>query len=193
MFAIYLLLDYINIFQLLGLSFGRININVLEILTNAMVVIALYAVTYWTIDKKQIEKEKNSKEMANVLLINTYKRCIDTLPFVHDREFVKKFIVMKTDSKEKEQDEEIAQNLCTSPFFTSDTILRLAENGYIEKEILENYLIIQKDFKHWVSSKIAFCDLDGTGTIDEQRFYNNMQLNLERLKEMLEKELERLS
>ncbi|MBE7047759.1 MAG: hypothetical protein E7393_00085 [Ruminococcaceae bacterium] len=71
--------------------------------------------------------------MANVLLINTYKRCIDTLPFVHDREFVKKFIVMKTDSEEKEQDEEIAQNLCISPFFTSDTILRLAENGYIEK------------------------------------------------------------
>jgi|GEM_PF-2376608 len=38
---------------------------------------------------------------------------------------------------------------------------RLAENGYIEKEVLENYLIIQKDFKYWVSSKIAFCDLDG--------------------------------
>jgi len=55
--------------------------------------------------------------MANVLLINTYKRCIDILPFIHDREFVKRFIVMKTDSGEKEQDEEIARNLCNSPFF----------------------------------------------------------------------------
>ena len=192
-FVVYLLLDYINIFQLLGLSFGRININVLDILINAMVVIVLYIVTYVTLNKKQIQKERNSKEMADVLLLNAYTKCNDSLSFVCDRDFVERYIVPKTDFNKIIQEDEMIKNICNSPFYTSDSVLRLAESGYVEKKVLKKYLLIQKDFKYWVSSKIAFYDLDGTGTAEQQKFYNNMQLNLGNLKKMLEKEIKRLS
>lgn len=192
-FVVYLLLDYINIFQLLGLSFGRININVLDVLINSIVVIVLYIVTYMTLNKKQIQKEKNSKEMADVLLLNAYMKCNESLSFVCDREFVERYIVPKADFNKIIQEDEMIKNICNSPFYTNDSILRLAESGYVEKEVLEKYLLIQKDFKHWVSNKITFYDLDGTGTAVQQKFYNNMQLNLGNLRKMLEKEIKRLS
>lgn len=192
-FVIYLFFDYINIFQLLGMSFGRININILDVLINIMVATVLYIITYVTLDKRQIQKEKNSKEMADVLLLNAYTRCKDSLVFVCNREFVKKIIVPKADFDKIAEDDEVMRNICNAPFYTSENILRLAENGYVDKSVLKDYLKIQSDFKHWVSNKITFYDLDGTGTAEQQRFYNNMQSNLENLKDKLENEIDRLS
>lgn len=162
-------------------------------MTNAIVVVVLYAITYLALDKRQIQKEKNSKEMADLLLLNTYRSCYDSLSFICDSEFAKRYIVPKADFNKTIQDDDIIKNICNSPFRTNDNILRLAESGYVEKETLQKYLTIQNDFKYWSSTKIAFYDLDGTGTREQQEFYNNMQLKLNDIKKILEKEIARLS
>lgn len=190
---VYLILDYINIFQLLGLSYARINVDTLGIVINAVVVIVLYVVTYHTLDKRQIKKEDNAKKMADLLMLNTYTKCYDSLSMFLDKNLIKKYIIPKVDFDKLMRENEVAMNICNMPFSTSENILNLAENGHVDNEDLQRYLTIQKEFKEFISDSITFYDLDGNGTHEQNEYYRRLQLRRKNITEMLVDEIRRLS
>ncbi len=67
LFIIYLVLDYINIAEVLGLSINNINIDIFSVIFNTTVVIILYCITFYYIDFRQLVKDKNSKDTAEIL------------------------------------------------------------------------------------------------------------------------------
>lgn len=89
LFGIYVILDYLNVPQLLGLSSDRINMDFFDVFLNSVIVIVLYIITYFFVDSRQIQKDANAKDTADVLLLYTYKECLDNLRMVGNIEWVK--------------------------------------------------------------------------------------------------------
>lgn len=56
LFGIYVILDYLNVPQLLGLSSDRINMDFFDVFLNSVIVIVLYIITYFFVDSRQIQK-----------------------------------------------------------------------------------------------------------------------------------------
>ena len=88
LFGIYVILDYLNVPQLLGLSSDRINMDFFDVFLNSVIVIVLYIITYFFVDSRQIQKDANAKDTADVLLLYTYKECLDNLRMVGNIEWV---------------------------------------------------------------------------------------------------------
>ena len=52
LFGIYVILDYLNVPQLLGLSSDRINMDFFDVFLNSVIVIVLYIITYFFVDSR---------------------------------------------------------------------------------------------------------------------------------------------
>ena len=73
-FMLYLFFDYFNLPSIMGLSISNINMVVFDIVASAFVIILLFMITYYTVDKKRLHREENAKQTANVLMVSTYKK-----------------------------------------------------------------------------------------------------------------------
>lgn len=129
LFGIYVILDYLNVPQLLGLSSDRINMDFFDVFLNSVIVVVLYIITYYFVDRRQIQKDANSKDTADVLLLYTYKECLDNLRMVWNSEWVKKYIVPKVDGNKPVTENKIIMNLQRLPFSSKGEILELSKSG----------------------------------------------------------------
>lgn len=192
LFALYVILDYLNVPQLLGLSSNRINMDFFGVLLNSVIVVVLYIITYYFVDRRQIQKDANSKDTADVLLLYTYKECLDNLQMVWNREWVKKYIVPKVDGNKPVTENKIIMNLQGLPFSSKREILELSKSGYVEKEVLARYLYIQKEYNHIINMKITFYDLINPQTDDQKALFMDINHRSDELMSMLGEEIKRL-
>lgn len=192
LFAIYVILDYLNVPQLLGLSSNRINMDFFDVFLNSVIVVVLYIITYYFVDRRQIQKDANSKDTADVLLLYTYKECLDTLQMVWNSEWVKKYIVPKVDGNKPVTENKIIMNLQGLPFSSKGEILELSKSGYVAKEVLARYLHIQKEYNHIINMKITFYDLINPQTADQQALFMDINHRSDELMSMLGEEIKRL-
>ena len=192
LFGIYVILDYLNVPQLLGLSSDRINMDFFDVFLNSVIVVVLYIITYYFIDKRQIQKDANSKDTAGVLLLYTYKECLDNLRMVWNSEWVKKYIVPKVDGNKPVTENKIIMNLQRLPFSSKGEILELSKSGYVEKEVLARYLHIQQEYNHIINMKITFYDLINPQTADQQALFMDINHRSDELMSLLGEEIKRL-
>ena len=192
LFGIYVILDYLNVPQLLGLSSERINMDFFDVFLNSVIVVVLYIITYYFVDRRQIQKDANSKDTADVLLLYTYKECLDNLRMVWNSEWVKKYIAPKIDGNKPVTENKIIMNLQGLPFSSKGEILELSKIGYVEKEVLARYLHIQKEYNHIINMKITFYDLIDPQTPDQQALFMDINHRSDELMSMLGEEIKRL-
>lgn len=192
LFGIYVILDYLNVPQLLGLSSERINMDFFGVFLNSVIVVVLYIITYYFVDRRQIQKDANSKDTADVLLLYTYKECLDNLEMVWNSEWVKKYIAPKIDGNKPVTENKIIMNLQGLPFSSKGEILELSKSGYVEKEVLARYLHIQKEYNHIIYMKITFYDLIDPQTPDQQALFMDINHRSDELMSMLGEEIKRL-
>lgn len=192
LFAVYVILDYINVPALLGISSDRINMGFFDVFLNSVIVIVLYIITYYFVDTRQIQKDKNSKDTADVLLLYTYKECLDNLRMVWNSEWVKKYIIPKVDGNKPVTENKIIMNLQHFPFASKGEILELSKGGYIEKVVLARYLHIQKEYNHIINMKIAFYDLINPQTDEQKALFMDINHRNDELMSMLGEEISRL-
>ena len=72
-FILYLLIDYFNIFSVLGIDISRINTDFLEIIANAVIAIIIFALGYYFVEQWNVKKLANQKAIAESLLLSIYK------------------------------------------------------------------------------------------------------------------------
>lgn len=192
LFTFYVILDYLNVPQLLGLSSDRINMDFFDVFLNSVIVVVLYIITYYFVDRRQIQKDANSKDMADVLLLYTYKECLDNLLMVWNHEWVKKYIIPKVDGNKPVTENTIIMNLQRLPFSSKGEILELSKSGYVEKEVLARYLHIQKEYNHIINMKITFYDLINPETADQQTLFLDINHRSDELMSLLGEEIKRL-
>lgn len=192
LFGFYVILDYLNVPQLLGFSSDRINMDFFDVLLNSVIVVVLYIITYYFVDRRQIQKDANSKDTAGVLLLYTYKECLDNLRIVWNSEWVKKYIVPKVDGNKPMTENKIIMNLQRLPFSSKGEILELSKSGYVEKEVLARYLHIQQEYNHIINMKITFYDLINPQTADQQALFMDISHRSDELMSLLGEEIKRL-
>lgn len=159
-FILYGLLDYINISSILKIKINNINMDLLSIFFDSLVVIILYIVTYFHIDKKRILKDANSEKVANVLMRQTYLECLDNLKLINNKQMLKEFIVPKVDFDKTDSENKVVVNLQNLPFKSYDNLMNLAISGYVSENRLDKYLWIKKEYAYIISIKITFYDLE---------------------------------
>ena len=192
LFGIYVILDYLNVPQLLGLSSDRINMDFFDVFLNSVIVIVLYIITYFFVDSRQIQKDANAKDTADVLLLYTYKECLDNLRMVGNIEWVKKYIAPKVDGDKPVTENKITMNLQHIPFSSKREILELSKSGYVKKEVLARYLHIQQEYNHIIIMKITFYDLTNPQTADQQILFMDINRRSDELTSLLGEEIKRL-
>lgn len=153
----YLTLDYLNIPTLLNLRIYNINNDFLSIFINSIIVIFLYIITYLTIDKKSIEKSKNIEDIYKQILINMYNDCIETINLCCD-DYILKKIVEKVDGNTHMIENKLVNNLIKTPFESKQIILDFAKNGDISVNTLQNFLVIETDYRKYINMLILCYD-----------------------------------
>ena len=147
LFVVYVIFDYLNVPRLLGLSSERINMGFFDALLNAVIVIVLYIITYFFVDSRQIQKDANAKDTADILLLYTYKECVDNLHIVLNPMWTKNYIAPKVDFNRPINKNSVVSNIQDLPFSSKSEIFELATGGYVEKEVLTRYLHIQAEYR----------------------------------------------
>lgn len=130
-FIVYMILDYINILTKVGINVKNINLEIL----NIFIVIALYMTTFYFIDRKQMEKEKNKNEIANIILKNIYEMCLDNIHTYND-DIINNYIVPNCNFDKLIYKDEYMSNLLNQPFQNENIIYDLLKDGIISKKII---------------------------------------------------------
>lgn len=171
----YFILDYVNVPTLIGLTPSNINVDMFGILFNSVIVLVLYVVSFYYIENKQNEKYANAIDTVDALLKKTYQECLDNLKLLDNKEMIEEYIMPKVDGNKSFSENKVIHNLQTLPFSSFDAVIELAVNGYVEKEKLDNYLDIKKEYQYLVSVKITFFDLVNPKTDGQKAMYNDIR------------------
>ena len=192
-FIIYIVLDYINLLHVIGLEFSNINMDLFVVIFNSFIVILLYLITYFMIDKKNVEKEYNARRTAHILMSLSYKKCEEIICLFDNNDMISKYIVPKVDFDKILSDNPAANNLQNKPFVELEYILQLAGNGYIVDKRLEKYLSFISDYKLYISNKITFFDIDDANTAEQLALKKHIEDLRKSLKKTIDEELNLLS
>ena len=148
-------LDYVNLPTLLGMNISNINWDFYMGILNIISVLLVFIVTFKTLNKKEIARERNKKDISILLLEECYKECQNYIDFLND-ETVKKYIVPKIDFDST--DHKIVKNLKIAPFENENIIMDLVKDGQIPKQQIEGYFNIKRKFRQYVNMRIIFFD-----------------------------------
>ncbi|CCL26748.1 TPA: hypothetical protein ACSVPQ_001588 [Clostridioides difficile] len=148
-------LDYINLPTLLGMNISNMNWDFYMGILNIISVLLVFIVTFKTLNKKEIVREKNKKDISILLLEECYKECQNYIDFLND-ETVKKYVVPKIDFDST--DHKIIKNLRTAPFENENIIMDLVKDGQIPKQQIEGYFNIKRKFGQYVNMRILIFD-----------------------------------
>lgn len=117
---------------------------------NIYVVIFLFIVGYYLIDKKSLDKENNKKALLKYLIKDTYVRCLDMLDFLEKNIKIENklfnYNIIK-DEKSKLQDFNIYKDV----YKDEECIYELIKEGVGEKKIIEEYFNIHSRYMEIIS------------------------------------------
>lgn len=155
--AITIYLDYINVLKYPNIKVIKFNFDFLNIFVNSIVVITLYIITYFLVDKRNITQNNNKKEIANLLLKKSYISCLEYIDFLKKDEH-RKIINKKVSGDEILGSNKIYKNLIAAPFENNDIISSFVQDGTTTKEQYENYLNVKEKFRMYINTIMLFPD-----------------------------------
>ena len=173
-FMVYLMLDYINLPNLLGVKIANINTNLFGILLDAVIVVGLYLFSYFYIENRQRMKDENAKNVVKVLFSKTYEECLKNLEILDNKGILEEYIIPKIDGNKFLLDNRIVTNFQNLPFSSFDTIMNLATIGYISDDDFETYVEVQREYQSLVNLKITFYDLETAHTTEQIALANEI-------------------
>ena len=152
-------------------GFNHINENIFSTAVNAFVVIILYIISYYAIEKyqkdkadaaetRELAKQENINRIVDLLLFNTYNDCLTCLKALSNPQIIKTIIVPKVDFNKPIAEDKTMQVYLYRPFSSFKEIMQFAENGYLSIAQLKEYLWVQSKYQDVVRDKIVLYDID---------------------------------
>jgi hypothetical protein len=149
------ILDYLYI---PSLSF---NWDFMSIITNIVIAISLFIITYILIDKYNIEKQENQTQAAAELLQQTYQNCLKSIELLEKPDMRSK-AAQRCDFNKTLLEDKFFSHFLEQPFEHDTLIFDCANNGSIKRKTLHEYLSIQKEVKDYMMFRITFFDVTET-------------------------------
>lgn len=187
--VVVIVLDYFNLPSILGFKMSNVNYTLIDTVLNVSVVISLYIITFFLIDKRQIRKDDNAKGTADILMLSAYNQCKELSKIVDTQSYLEKYILPKIDFN---SDNPVSLNLKNTPFTEHSHILSLAENGAISRGDLMNYFEIMELYKSFISLRITFYDISKATTDEQMELSNKIINDKNKLDELLDIEVSKL-
>lgn len=154
--ATYFLVDYLNIPTLLGLRISEMNMAALDVFSNAITAILIFALTYYFVERWNIRRQDNQKQMATLLLGKTYNDCMFYLS-CFDAVALQK-IVERTDFNAYYNHDSPAAKFADIPFENEQSIMQYAGEGIIPSSIIEKYFEVKDEFSKHITMSVTFFD-----------------------------------
>lgn len=183
MLLLFLFFDYINLPSIIGIKIKNININLFSSIINSVVVIVLYIISYYAIDKyqqrraddaekRELQKGENIKAIGDLLLNNTYRECLEIIEIIDDEIIGKQILPMVYSySKNEGPDGLIEKQMLTGPFENFNQIISFAESGHLSKERINEYLDIKERFLSIAIKKISITGINTDNEDEEFKYY----------------------
>lgn len=190
--VVVIVLDYFNLPSILGFKMSNVNYTLIDTVLNVSVVISLYIITFFLIDKRQIRKDDNAKGTADILMLSAYNQCKELSEIVDTQSWLESYIVPKIDFNKTSLDNRVIVYLQNNPFAEHSHILLLAENGAISRGDLMKYLEIMELYKSFISLRITFYDMHDATTDKQKEFLSKISNDKNKLDELLDIEVSKL-
>lgn len=183
--SVYFCLDVNNTIAGMGIPTQEINWDIASMVIGNLVVISLYLITYNLIDNRSIEKDRNQREVALLLLNKTYDQCAESVE-LFDYPGAAEKAAQKCDfSKTAHQDSQLMFYI-EFPFEFHEQIVELASNGIISREEFYNYLELKEAFRKHIDRKIMFFDREELSIETKKEFVDIFEKVTDQLKESME-------
>ncbi len=190
---IILFLDYGNTLYFISKNF---NYDFLGIFIPNIVLIFIFLITYFLIDRRNMEKEEkinnNQQNVLNIMLQKTYFTCKEYLRLViNNSEMIEKYIIPKINPNELDG-KRIIDTQKNSPFSYDDQIMKMVYDGLVEKDILNNYIEIKNLFKSYVDMRITFYDIAEYKGKETRELRKVLEEDNIKLNKLIDEELKRI-
>lgn len=127
----------------------------------------------WTIkytknssEKRENAKEMNARKSLIVILRETYNACLEQISWLDDTQ-IRGSVATKVDGNTPIKDEPFIKHLQELPFISSEKVIYSIENGLLSESELEAYIKIKNEYRHYISSRIIFFDIEQAKTPDQ--------------------------
>lgn len=172
--SIYFGIDINNLPSSIGICCERINWDIASIVIGNLVVIGLYLITFYLLDNRSIEKEKNQREVALLLLTKTYEECKQSVLLFDHPEMLKKAVEKCDFNKVIHEDQQMMYYL-EYPFEFHEKILEFACSGTISQKEFSDYTEVRAAFKKHIDIRIMFFDREELPSQTRKEFFKTYE------------------
>lgn len=148
--ALFVILDYFNISQIIHIDMSNFNWDFLSIFVGNLVVIGLYYLTYWLIDRHNIKRAKNQECNAKTVINGVYKQCNEHIALL-ESEVGRVVLLPDVKSDNDTYVADVIEIINKTVFAAEPFIYDAVVNGVIAQSELETYINIRSDFIQYVS------------------------------------------
>ncbi len=154
----FLVIDFFDVPTLLGLDVSRFNFDALSLIVGNILVVVIFFITYFIIDSRDVKKDNNQKEVAYLLLKNTYEYCSILINSFYNDSYRESYV--KTSGKDNSELESEINRIAELPFINSNMIFDFAASGVIDKDTFEEYIDIKNGFQDFIIMATSTFDSD---------------------------------
>ena len=172
--SVYFCLDINNVTSSMGIPSQKINWDVASIVISNLVVVCLYLITFNVLDNRSIEKDKNQREVAVLILNKTYEQCKEASS-LFDNPSIRTSAVKKCDFNKTIYEDPIQIRFLEAPFEFHSKIVELASLGIISKQEFSDYMNVMTAYKNHINIRITFFDIETLGNAKYMEFMHALR------------------
>ena len=166
---VYFLLDISELPASIGIHSEKINWDIASIVISNLVVICLFLITFNLLDNRSIEKDKNQRDVAVLILNKTYEQCKEVAS-LFDNPSIRASAVKKCNFDKTIYEDPIQVRFLEAPFEYHHNIVDLASSGVISKQEFSDYADVRAAYKKHINTRITFFDVDEMGNATYTEF-----------------------
>lgn len=146
--------DIINVPYSIGVNVGSINWEAQSL----CITVVLFFVTFFLINRRDIQRQKYQEDVARYALCYTYSSCKEMVRLL-DNSNVRACVAKKCDFNSPIGKDEQLQMIIKKPFEYDKVILEFSVNGFLKKEEFNIYLDIKSKYENYVVRTIIFFEI----------------------------------
>lgn len=152
------IVDYLNLFSALGCDASRFNWDFLSIIITNSIVIGLFLVAYFMIDRRNIAREGHKRVAALILLRNVYLICTE-IAEIFDEDGPRYSAVGHCDGKALAFEDSAFSFYRNRPFLEHEQALAgFMSDGIFSKAEIERYYEIKRQYQKYINVAITLYD-----------------------------------
>lgn len=166
--VLFVILDYFNISQIIHIDMSNFNWDFLSIFVGNLVVVGLYFLTYWLIDRHNIKRTENQERNVRTVINEVYEQCSKIIALLENEiGIVEVLPAVQSDNNTYVAD--VIETINKSVFATEPFIYDAVTNGVIAQSELETYIKIRNAFIEYVSYRaLLFAEKSNSGEVDKK-------------------------